>query len=76
MPTYVDANSLQDVRNYLDGTFDTQLFRSLCVDITRFIPNHYVPDNRTMQATRDRFERKQLLQVYGEPDYDPPLLSA
>ena len=76
MPRYVDANSLQDVMDYLDGTFDTQLFRSLCVDITRFIPNHYVPDNRTMQANRDRFERKQLLQVYGEPDYDPPLLSA
>ena len=76
MPTYVDANSLQDVRDYLDGTFDTQLFRSLCVDITRFIPNRYVPDKCTMQANRDRFERKQLLQVYGEPDYDPSLLSA
>jgi hypothetical protein len=29
-----------------------------------------------MQANRDRFERKQLLQVFGEPDYDSPLLSA
>jgi hypothetical protein len=36
----------------------------------------YVPDKRTMQANRDRFERKQLLQVFGEPDYDSPLLSA
>jgi hypothetical protein len=76
MPRYVEANSLQDVQDYLDGTFDTQLFRSLCVDITRFLPNRYVPDKRTMQANRDRFERKQLLQVFGEPDYDSPLLSA
>ncbi len=30
---YVEANSLQDVIDYLDGIFDTQLFRSLCVDI-------------------------------------------
>jgi hypothetical protein len=67
---------LQDVQNYLDGTFDTQLFRTLCVDIARFLPNRYVPDKRTMQANRDRFERKQLLQVFGEPDYDSPLLSA
>ena len=66
MPRYVDANSLRDVRDYLDGTFDTQLFRSLCVDITRFLPNRYAPDKRTMQANRDRFERKQLLQVFGE----------
>ena len=29
-----------------------------------------------MQANRDRFERKRLLQVYGELDYDSPLLSA
>ncbi len=29
-----------------------------------------------MQANRDRFQRKQLLQVLGEPDYDSPLLSA
>ena len=29
-----------------------------------------------MQANRDRFERKQLLQVFGEPDYDSPLMSA
>jgi hypothetical protein len=72
----VDANSLQDVQDYLDGTFDTQLFRSLCVSITRFLPNRYVPDKRTMQANRDRFERKKLLQVYGEPEYDSPLLSA
>ena len=76
MPQYVEANSLRDVRDYLDGTFDTQLFRSLCVDITRFLPNRYVPDKRTMQANRDRFERKQLLQVFGEPDYDSPLMSA
>jgi hypothetical protein len=55
MPRYVDANSLKDVQDYLDGVFDTQ---------------------RTMQANRDRFERKQLLQVFGEPDYDSPLLSA
>jgi hypothetical protein len=33
MPRYVDANSLKDVQDYLDGVFDTQLFRSLCVDI-------------------------------------------
>ena len=76
MPRYVDANSLQDIQDYLDGTFDTQLFRSLCVDIARFLPNRYVPDKRTMQANRDRFERKQLLQVFGEPDYDSPLMSA
>ena len=73
MPRYVDANSLRDVIDYLDGTFDTQLFRSLCIDITRFLPNRYVPDKRTMQANRDRFERKQLLQVFGEPDYDSSL---
>jgi hypothetical protein len=49
----------------------------LCVDIARFLPSRYVPDKRTMQqANRDRFERKQLLQVFGEPDYDSPLLSA
>ena len=76
MPQYVDANSLQDVHDYLDGTFDTQLFRSLCVAITRFLPNRYVPDKRTMQANRDRFERKQLLQVFGEPEYDSPFVSA
>ena len=76
MPRYVDANSLQDIQEYLDGTFNTQLFRSLCVSITRFLPNRYVPDKRTMQANRDRFERKQLLQVFGEPEYDSPLLSA
>ena len=76
MPRYVDPNSLQDVMDYLDGTFDTQLFRSLCVDIARFLPNRYAPDKRTMQANRDRFERKQLLQVFGEPDYDSPLMSA
>ncbi len=29
-----------------------------------------------MQANRDRFERKQLLQVFREPDYDSSLLSA
>ena len=29
-----------------------------------------------MQANRNRFERKQLLQVFGEPEYDSPLLSA
>jgi hypothetical protein len=29
-----------------------------------------------MQANRDHFERKQLLQAFGEPDYDSPLLSA
>ncbi len=29
MPRYVDANSLRDLQDYLDGTFDTQLFRSL-----------------------------------------------
>jgi hypothetical protein len=77
MPRCVEANSLQDVQNYLDGTFDTQqLFRTLCVDIARFLPNRYVPDKRTMQANRDRFERKQLLQVFGVPDYDSPLLPA
>jgi hypothetical protein len=76
MPRYVEANSLRDVQDCLDGTFDTQLFRSLCVDITRFLPSRYVPDKRTMQANRDRFERKQLLQVFGEPDYDSPLFSA
>jgi len=76
MPRYVDPNSLKDVQDYLDGVFDTQLFRSLCVDIARFLPSRYVPDKRTMQANRDRFERKQLLQVFGEPDYDSPLLSA
>jgi hypothetical protein len=76
MPRYVEANSLKDIAGYLDGIFDTQLFRSLCVDIARFLPSRYVPDKRTMQANRDRFERKQLLQGYGEPDYDSPLLSA
>ena len=76
MSRCVEANSLQDVQEYLDGTFDTQLFRSLCVDIARFLPNRYVPDKRTLQANRDRFERKQLLQVFGEPDYDSPSLSA
>ncbi len=75
MPRYVEANSLRDVIYYLDGTFDTQLLRSLCVDITRFLLNRYVPDKRTMQANRDRFERKRLLQVFGEPDYDSPLIS-
>ena len=75
MPQYVDANSLQNVQDYLNGAFDTQLFRSLCVDITRFLPSRYVPDERTMQANRDRCERKRLLQVYGELDYDSPLLS-
>jgi hypothetical protein len=29
-----------------------------------------------MQANHDSFERKQLLQVFGEPDYDSRLLSA
>ena len=76
MSRCVEANSLQDVQEYLDGTFDTQLFRALCVDIARFLPNRYVPDKRTLQANRDRFERKQLLQVFGEPDYDSPSLSA
>jgi hypothetical protein len=78
MPRCVEANSLQDVQDYLDGTFDTQLFRSLCVDIARFLPIRYVPDKHIMQANRDRFERKQLLQVqvFGEPDYDSPLLFA
>ena len=76
MPRYVEANSLKDITGYLDGIFDTQLFRSLCVDIARFLPSRYVPDKRTMQANRDRFERKQSLQGYGEPDYDSPLLSA
>jgi hypothetical protein len=77
MHRYMEANSLQDVTDYLDGIFDTQLFRSLCVDIARFLPSRYVPDKRTiMQANRNRFERKQLLQVFGEPDYDSPLLSA
>ncbi len=66
----------KDITDYLDGIFDTQLFRSLCVDIARLLPSRYVPDKRTMQANRDRFERKQLLQGYGEPDYDSPLLSA
>ncbi len=76
MHWYVEANSLKDVTDYLDGTFDTQLFRSLCVDIARFLPSRYVQDKRTMQANRDRFERKQLLQVFDEPNYDSPLLSA
>ena len=31
MPRCVEANSLQDVQNYLDGTFDTQLLRAPCV---------------------------------------------
>jgi hypothetical protein len=76
MHRYVEANSLKAIANYLDGIFDTQLLRSLCVDIARFLPSRYVPDKRTMQANRDRFERKQLLQVFGEPDYDSPQLSA
>jgi hypothetical protein len=76
LPRYVDANSLKYVKDYLDGVFDTQLFRSLYVDLARFLPSRYVPDKRTMQANRDRLERKQLLQVFGEPDYDSPLLSA
>ncbi len=75
MHRYVEANSLQSITDYLDGSFDTQLFRSLCVDIARFLPSRYVPDKRTMQANRDRIEHKQLLQVFGEPDYDSPLLS-
>ncbi len=76
MHRYVQANSLQSITDYLDGIFDTQLFRSLCVDIARFLPSRYVPDQRTMQANRDHFERKQLLQVVGEPDCDSPLQSA
>jgi hypothetical protein len=76
MHRYVEANSLQSITDYLDGVFDTQLFRSLCVDIARFLPSRYVPDKRTMQVNRDRLERKQLLQVFGEPNYDSPLLSA
>ena len=76
MHRYVEANSLKAIADYLDGIFDTQLFRSLCVDIARFLPSRYVPDKRTMQANRDRFERKQLLQMFGEPDYDSPQLSA
>ena len=78
MHRYVEANSLKAIADYLDGILDTQLFRSLCVDIARFLPSRYVPDKRTMQANRDRFERKQLLQVFGEPDYgyDSPQLSA
>jgi hypothetical protein len=75
MPRYVEADNLQDVQDYLDGTFDTQLFRSLCVDITCFLPNPYVPDKRTMQGNRYRFERKQLLQVFGESVYDSSSLS-
>ncbi len=75
MHRYVDANSLKDITDYLNGIFDTQLFRSLCVDIARFLPSRYVPDKRTMPANRDRFERKQLLQVFGEPDYDSPLIT-
>jgi hypothetical protein len=76
--TFADNISGEEIQiiDYLDGTFDTQLFRSLCVDIARFLPNRYVPDKRTMQANRDRFERKQLLQVFGEPDYYSPSLSA
>jgi hypothetical protein len=42
MHRYVKANSLQDVTDYLDGVFDTQLFRSLCVDIARFLPSRYM----------------------------------
>jgi hypothetical protein len=76
MHRYVEANSLKAIADYLDGIFDTQLVRSLCVDIARFLPSRYVPDKRTMQANRDRFERKQLLQMFGEPDYDSPQLSA
>ncbi len=69
MHRYVEANSLKAIADYLDGIFDTKLLRSLCVDIARFLPSRYVPDKRTMQANCDRFERKQLLQVFGEPDY-------
>jgi hypothetical protein len=76
MHRYVEANSLMAIADYLDGIFDTQLLRSLCVDLARFLPSRYVPDKRTMQANRDRFERKRLLQVFGEPDYDSPQLSA
>jgi hypothetical protein len=76
MPRYVKASILKDVHDYLDGMFDTQLFRSLCVDLARFLPSRYVLDKRTMQIDRDRFERKQLLQVFGEPDYDSSLQSA
>ncbi len=60
MPRYVEANSLKNVQDYLDGVFDTQLFRSLCVDLVRFLPSRYVPNERTMQVHRDRFERKQI----------------
>jgi hypothetical protein len=52
MHQYVEANSLNDITDYLDGIFDTQLFRSLCVDIARFLPSCYVPDTRKMQANR------------------------
>ena len=33
MPRYVDANSLQDVQDYLDGTFDTQLFSCALISL-------------------------------------------
>ncbi len=45
MPRYVDANSLRAVIDYLDGTFDMQLFKSLRVDIARFLPNRYPQTN-------------------------------
>ena len=55
----------------------TRSYSEVCASIiARFLPNRYGPDKRTMQANRDRFERKQLLQVFGEPDYDSPLMSA
>ncbi len=47
MHRYVDVNSLKDITDYLDGIFDTQLFRSMCVDIAQFLPSRYVPDKRT-----------------------------
>ncbi len=58
MHRYVDANSLQDITDYLDGIFDTQLFRSLCVDIACSIPPkslrprqaHYASQSRPLRA--------------------------
>ena len=73
---YVTDNS--DSITTMEWEFETMVRwrSSLCVDIARFLPSRHVPDKRTMQANCDRFERTQLLQVYGEPDYDSPLLSA
>ena len=68
----IERNRIKDIADYLDGTFDTQLFRSYCIQIQSFLPTSYVPDSRTITANHDRFARRDLLTSYGQPQYNRP----